>query len=224
MSVLDWSFVSLLAAALLFVVFGVLALGMFIRTNGKWRQVKRKRPPKNKKKRRRFIQMKRQLEKQRKSQLVWLVVFLLIGGLSGGGAAYTRYYQQNHLQAADSEVLVQSYYLLDELTTQLDTLEQGETPEKTRKNIMDLSGRLASYGTRKAYLGLTEDNQKLLNRHFTLLREFGTNLNSSSRKLETIENAEILAGYKSDLEKAKESQATVFKQFNVNEAALKQKQ
>lgn len=222
MSVLDWSFVSLFAAALLFLFFGLLFLFFWGRTRGKAKKLSQRRPPKNKKKRKRWKRAQQELNAQRSRQRNGWITFLLLALLAGGGSFYTRYYQQYHLQSEDSEAIVQSYYLLDELTTQLKELETGTTPQKNYKNIHELSGRLGSYGLRKAFEGLTEDNQKLLNRYFVLLRELGVNLNG--QKLEGLQNTETIQGYLTDIEKAQESQAKVFKQFKVNEAALKKNQ
>lgn len=223
MSVLDWSFVSLLAAALLFLFFGVLALILFFRTRGKWKQLQNKRPPKNKKKRKRLQRMRQRLENQKKRQRNRMIVFLSFSVVLSSGAFYTRYYQQNHLQGQDSEILVQSYYILEDLTEQLNELEKGETPEKSRKNINDLSGRLASYGTKKSSFGLTEENQKRLNRYFLSLRELGVNLSGQTSKTNVLPTVDAIQGYKADVEKAQSSQTEIFKHFNVNEAALKQK-
>ncbi|MBL1229135.1 hypothetical protein IW492_07795 [Enterococcus sp. BWB1-3] len=222
MSVLDWSFVSLLAAALLFLFFGLFFLFFWGRTRGRMKKLSGRRPPKNKKKRKRWKRQQKELRAQYSRQCTGWIVLLVLALLAGGGSFYTRYYQQYHLQAEDSEAIVQSYYLLEELVVQLQELEAGTTPQKSFKNIHELSGRLGSYGARKAYQGLTEDNQKLLNRYFVQLRELGVNLNG--QRVETLQATEAIQGYLTDIEKAEESQTKVFKQFKVNEAALKKNQ
>lgn len=222
MSVLDWSFVSLLAAAFLFLFFGLLFLLLFFLTGKNFRMMKRKRPPKNKKKRKRFLRQRRVLEQQWKRQRTWLIIFLILAGISGGGAFYSRYYQQNHLAAEETEALAKSYYLLEEVNNKLDNIKGGENPQKSIKTIQDLSSRLASYGARKPSISLSQDNQRLLKRHFVLLQELGVNLNAQT--IESLQSEETYAGYLSDIERIETSQSAVFKHFGVNEDALKQKQ
>ncbi|WP_086348864.1 hypothetical protein [Candidatus Enterococcus clewellii] len=222
MSVLDWSFVSLLAAAFLFLFFGLLFLLLFFLTGKNFRMMKRKRPPKNKKKRKRFIRHRQLIEKQWKRQRTWMLVFLLLAGISSGGALYSRYYQRNHLAAEETEALAKSYYLLEEVNNQLNNIKEGTNPQKSIKNIQDLSSRLASYGARKPILSLSEDNQRMLKRHFVLLQELGVNLNAQT--VESLQAEETYTGYLGDIERIQTSQSNVFKHFRVNESALKQKQ
>ena len=222
MSILDWSFVSLLAAAFLFLFFGFLFLLLFFSVGKNYQRMKRKRPPKNKKKRKRFLRERSRMESQWKRYRAGLLIFLLLAGLSGSGAFYSRYYQQNHLSAADADALSKSYYLLNEVSDQLTNIEKRNNPQKSIKNIQDLSSRLASYGARKPSLALSEENQKMLNRHFVLLQELGVNLNAQT--IESLQKKEVFTGYVSDIERMETSQSKVFKHFNVNEGALKQKQ
>lgn len=222
MSVLDWSFVLLLSSTLLFSLFGFLFFISSFRTGRKYKAVKKKRPPKNKKKRRQFLRLRKQLEKKRKKQLFRSVLLLLIAGLSLGTGLYSRYYQQNHLPSEDSEALVQSYYLLDEAQLQINNIAAGENPQKSIKNLQEITSRLASYGARRASLSLAEDGQNLLNRHFTLLRELGVNLNGQT--VDSLANQTTAESYLKDIEKVQESQSSVFKRFSVNEQALKKQQ
>ncbi|MBP1046523.1 hypothetical protein I6N96_09515 [Enterococcus sp. BWM-S5] len=222
MSVLDWSFVILLSAALLFFLLGILFFFSFLLASRKFKPVKKKRPPKNKKKRRQFLQLRKQLDKKRRSRRLWSILFLLIAAMSLGGGFYSRYYQQNNLGGDDSEALVQSYYLLEEAVLQINNVQAGENPQKSIKNLQEVTSRLASYGARKAAMSLSTDGQTLLNRHFTMLRELGVNLNGQT--VESLQNQGTSEGYLEDIEKVRESQSKVFKRFNVNEGALKKKQ
>ncbi|MGX7265615.1 hypothetical protein [Enterococcus crotali] len=220
MSMLDWSFVTLLSSALLFFLFALFSVVLSIMTRRKLRPLKR-RPPKNKRKRKQFMMKRRKFEKQVKRQQntgIFLIVLML---LSTGGAVYTRNYQMNNLNANDSESIVQSYYLLDEVELQLNNIKNDKNPQKSIKNLRELSLSLSSYGARRAYQGLTEEGQMLLNRHFVLLKELGTNL--SSQTVDTLGNKDTMAGYQKDVNKVKDSQKKVFKRFKVNEAALKTK-
>ncbi|MEI5990814.1 hypothetical protein A5881_002319 [Enterococcus termitis] len=159
--------------------------------------------------------------KKRKGQGLKTLLFLILTIIALGSGVYSRNYQQNHLQGEDSGALVQSYYLLEDAVIQINNVNTGENPQKSMKNIKEISSRLASYGARKSALTLKEDGQLLLNRHYTALRELGVNLNAQS--IETLENNETVETYLKDIKKVQESQKKVFKRFNVNEAALKQR-
>ncbi|MFD1901524.1 hypothetical protein GQR36_18670 [Enterococcus termitis] len=134
MSILDWSFVSLLSCALLFCIFGVVLLISFLRSRRKLKPLKRKRPPKNKKKRKQFIRMRNRLKKKAKRQLMTSIILLLLSVATISGALFSRNYQQNHLQGKNAEVIVQSYYLLDDLELQLQNLSK-EKVHKSRLKI-----------------------------------------------------------------------------------------
>lgn len=222
MSVLDWSFVILLSAALLFFLLGILFFFNFLLVSRKFKASKKKRPPKNKKKRRQFMILRKQLDKKRKSRRLWSILFLLFAVLSIGGGFYSRYYQQNNLGGDDSEALVQSYYLLEEAALQISNVQAGENPQKSIKNLQEVTSRLASYGARKAAMSLSPEGQTLLNRHFTMLRELGVNLHGQT--VESLQNQQVSETYLEDIDKVRASQSNVFKRFKVNEGALKKKQ
>lgn len=220
MGVLDWSFVSLLALSILFLFLTISFLGFFLVNNSKYKANKNKRI-KNKKKRRKFLSIQKKLQKKKNKQLIKSVVFFCISLTFLGGSYYTRNYQQNHLDGDDSQAILQSYFLLDELQTQLDNIQKNENPQKSIKNIKEISSRLASYGSRKASGLLQEDGQNLLNRHYQLLREIGVNLNNQT--LEMLEETSVNEAYINDIKKVNENQKKVFERFNINEKALKQK-
>ncbi|WP_025873487.1 hypothetical protein [Enterococcus crotali] len=220
MGILDWTFVLLISSALLFVLFAGFSFFLSVSTGKKARKFKRK-PPKNKQKRKKFLAKRRILEKQRRHQQNVGVLFIICMLLTGGSAFYSRYYQMTNLEAGDSEAIVQSYYLIDEIQGQLINLKNGTNPEKSIKNLREVSSRLASYGVRRPYQGLTEDGQKVLTRHFALMKNLGVNL--ASQSVESLTNPEIMESYVTDVNKIKESQKRVFEEFKVNESALKQK-
>lgn len=220
MSMLDWSFVTLLSSALLFFLFALFSVVLSIITSRKLRRFKR-RPPKDKRKRKQFIMKRRKVEKQVKRQRNSGITLFVLMLIATGSALYTRHYQMNNLHTKDSESIVQSYYLLDEVELQLNNIKNDENPQKSIKNLRELSLSLSSYGARRAYQGLTEDGQMLLNRHFVLLKELGTNL--SSQTVDSLGKADTMEGYQKDVKKVRDSQQEVFKRFKVNEAALKTK-
>ncbi|ALS02575.1 hypothetical protein ATZ33_14670 [Enterococcus silesiacus] len=220
MSILDWSFITLLSSALLFVLFAGLAFLLAFSTNKKLKRFRRK-PPKDKEKRKRFLSERNSLDKQKSRQRNWGFFCILMMLLTGCGAFYSRYYQMTNLEASDSEAIVQSYYLTDDIMVQLTNIQNDENSEKSIKNLRDVASRLASYGTKMAYPGLTEEGQKTLARHYALIKNLGVNL--SVQTTETLSDQQVMEGYVKDIEKVKESQAKVFKTFKVNESALKQK-
>jgi hypothetical protein len=222
MSVLDWSFVSLISVALLFMFFSLVLLFSSIRNTKKLKFYKKRRPPKNKKKRKRFIRAKRSLEQSMKKQLTWGIILFIFAGAALGGASYSRYYQQNHLQGKDSEAIVQGYYALQETAKQLENIKQNDNPQKSLKNLRQMAAKMTTYGYTKASSTLKEDGQVLLNRYFTRLKELGTNL--YSQKIESLQDEETYTNYMNDIKKSQETQAEVFKRFNINEDALKKKQ
>ncbi|MCA5013659.1 MULTISPECIES: hypothetical protein [unclassified Enterococcus] len=222
MSTLDWSFVALASGVLLFSFFGLVLLFSSLKNKKKYKMLRKKRPPKNKKKRKRFMAAKRRLESKLKKQFIWSIILLLFAGGSSFGAMYSRYYQQHRLNGKESEAIVQGYYLIDELSLQLENIKKNENPQKAIKNISNLSSKMVSFGFTKASMALKEDKQVLLNRYFNTMKQLGTNLHEQS--LETLQNEEALAGYVNDINKLEMSQKEVFKQFKINEAALKKKQ
>ncbi|MHC5228831.1 YccF domain-containing protein [Enterococcus sp. LJL99] len=220
MGVLDWSFVSFLALAILFLFLAISFLGFFLMTNAKYKANKNKRI-KNKKKRRKFLSFQKKLQKKKNKELVKSIIFLCISLTFLGGSYYTRTYQQNHLDGEDSQAILQSYFLLQELQSQLENIQKNENPQKSIKNIKEISSRLASYGSRKASGILQEDGQNLLNRHYQLLREIGVNLNNQT--LEMLQESSVNEAYVNDAKKVTENQKKVFERFKINEKALKKK-
>ncbi|MEI5990138.1 hypothetical protein A5881_001631 [Enterococcus termitis] len=222
MSTLDWSFVALASGVLLFSFFSLTLFFSSSRNRKKIKTFKKKRPPKNKKKRKRWIMHKKKLESKVKKQIAWSIVLFLFAAVAFSGAAYTRFYQQNRLNGKESESLVQVYYLLDEVSVQLEDIQKNKTPQKAIKNVGTLSGKLVSFGFTKASTTLKEEKQIILNRYFNAVKQLGTNLHAQS--LESLQNEEVFKGYLDDIKKIKISQKEVFKEFKINEAALEKKQ
>ncbi|MBO0470111.1 hypothetical protein JZO66_06115 [Enterococcus sp. DIV0242_7C1] len=222
MGTLDWSFVVLLSSAFLFTLFSLVLLLNVFKSKKRLKAIKRKRPPKNKKRRKRFFVAKRKLQVTLKKQIMWTIILIFMAGGTSAGAVYSRYYQQNKLNGKESESIVQSYYILTELTTQLENVNKNENPQKSIKNVRGLSNKLVSYGFITASVSLKEEKQHLLNRYFIGVKELGKNL--SEQSVETLQEKEAYQGYMNDIEKIKANQTEVFKEFKINEAALKKKQ
>lgn len=221
MTTFEWLLVLLVAGGFLFSIFCIFCFVRYLRTNQRYKNNQKKRPPKNKRKRWLFLQSLKQLEKQKRQQLVWSALYLLVAGCSFASSYFAYDYQQNHLQGEDSQAIVQSYYLLEDMQLQVENIQKGEAPQKSMNNIKEISSLLSSYGARRASLSLKEDAQQILNRYFVLLRELGTNLNSQS--VEQLSVQSVSDSYLGDIKKAQESQSQVFERFKVNEGALKKK-
>lgn len=220
MTILDWVFIGLLSTAILSGIFTLLNMLFFFRNKKELQKIKKQRIKNKRKRKKRTIRV-RVLEKKRRGQLRNAILLLLFTGIFVSSAFYSRYYQSTHLGERDSEAIVQGYYLLTMLDEQMSQINESDNPEKLRKNIYDLSARLASYGARTADPRLTEEGESKINRLYSNMKELGLNLTNQS--LEQLQQAEILEGYLADVEKTKQNQKLVFDYFKVNESALKQK-
>lgn len=219
MSVLDIVFVALLSSAILFLLFSFLMIILRISTGKRLKALPQKKI-KNKRKRKKVLKVKRQLEKKRKKQLTWFFLFLLLGLTTGGSAAYSRYYQLMNLTADDSAAIAKSYYLVDEIDKQLKSVGNGASPEKVKNSLRDLTAQLASTTVRKASGTLATDKQKLLSRYYSSAEKLSINISNLS--VEDLKKQEKRDEYLGDIEKVVEAQQKVFKEFKVNESALKQ--
>lgn len=220
MSMLDLAFIGLLSLGILLFLLGILFLFLNAASRRNLKKLKAKRP-KNKKKRKRWQRICRKTEQTKKRRLRNGILLIILSLLLGGSASYARYYQLTSLSSSNSAALAKSYYLIGEIEGQLESYNNGASIEKTTKNIRDLSQQLAGAGTETAYVGMAVDGQKLVNRHFNLVKNLGINLSAQAREI--LENQEEMTSYLSDIEKVKASQQKVFKKYQVNESALQQK-
>ncbi|MEI5994262.1 hypothetical protein [Candidatus Enterococcus mansonii] len=222
MGTLDWSFVVLLSSAFLFTLLGLVLLFSSLKNKKRLGKLRKKRPPKNKKKRKQFFRTQKNIQRKFKKQIVWMCLCLLMAGGTSMGAFYSRYYQQNKLNGEESESIVQSYYMLTELASQVEHINKNENPQKSIKNVRNLSGKMVSYGFVRASVTLKEEKQLLLNRYFNSMKQLGKNLNEQT--VESLQENEVYQGYMQDIEKLQTNQKEIFKEFKINEAALKKKQ
>ncbi|MBL1229469.1 hypothetical protein IW492_09520 [Enterococcus sp. BWB1-3] len=220
MSKLDMAFIGLLSLGILLLLLGIIFLVLSIVAGRKLEGLKKKRP-KNKKKRKKWQRICRKAEQYKKKRRRNGIFLLIMAVLLGGGASYTRYYQLTNLSTSNAAALAKIYYLIGEIDSQIESYNNGASIEKTEKNIRDLSQQLTSASVETAYMGLSVDGQKKLNRYFTSAKNLGINLNAQARVI--LENLEQMEMYQSDIEKIKENQQEIFKEYQVNEHALKQK-
>lgn len=221
MSVLEWVFVGSLSLAFLTFLLSIVCIILFFSVNSQLKKMKQKRP-KNKNKKKRWLKMRRQLDKKKKKYLGRTVMLLVITVLSVASGAYVRYYQMTNLTTEDGNTLIQSYFLTDEVEKSLVNLQNGADPEKTKKTLDDRTSLLASYGTNAGPSnGLSKEGQKLLVRYYARIRDFS--INTYSLSSEQLSDPETVSSYLDTLNQIKSIQKKIFKQFSVNEAALKQK-
>ncbi|WP_207695850.1 hypothetical protein DOK67_0001433 [Enterococcus sp. DIV0212c] len=220
MSILDMSFIAMLSSAILFFLFSLMAVFFRFSTNKQWKKLKGCRV-KNKSKRKKIIRMRKKLEKKRSRQLRVGILFFTLFLITVGGASYSRYYQLTNLTAEDAEAVAKAYYLVSEMEKQIKAIDNGASPEKTEKNLRDLSSQLASASLDQASRGMSVAGQKLLNRHLTMTRNLAVNISSQNQK--TLADPSVREIYLKDIEKISVSEKKIFKHFEVNESALQQK-
>ncbi|OJG91519.1 hypothetical protein RV15_GL000605 [Enterococcus silesiacus] len=180
----------------------------------------RKRP-KTKQKRRGLKKKKYRLQKQKRIFLSWLLFLAIFGIVTISGAVYARYYQSTNLTAEDSNMIVQSYFVTEEVNTNLKDIESGGSIDKIQPKLREVSSLLVSYGNRNLAQGMTEEGTSLLIRYKAMMKEIGTNIYALSS--EDLTNAQLNSNYQKDLEKLTQSRKKVFDYFKINELALKQK-
>lgn len=220
MSILDWTFIALLSFAILFLLFGILSLVFGIQTRKKYTALKRKKV-KNKRKRKKLKKVISRTKKIMQKHFRRVFILFLLALTAGGSAAYSRYYQETSLEKEDANFIVQSYFLTEEVSKQLAIAENGASVETIHETIRDLSSRLVTYGNKQAYVGLSSDRQKKLNRYYTKVRELGANLSNVNRQ--KIGDKEYIKTYQRTVKQLQTTQKEIFKLFSVNVEALKQK-
>ncbi|MFD1901886.1 hypothetical protein GQR36_21120 [Enterococcus termitis] len=119
---------------------------------------------------------------KKKRQLVWAILCFVLFFVTAGGAGYSRYYQLTNLTAEDAEAVAKTYYLVGEMKKQVTAVDNGASPEKTVKNLRDLSAQLASASVKPASQGMSVEGQKLLNRHLSLTRQLAVNISNQNQE------------------------------------------
>lgn len=217
MEILDWLFIGLLSLAILCFVFTVIYFVLRTMTTKKLKQVEHRRP-KKKEKRKKWARHCRMLAKKAKKELKKALILLSIGLLALAGAFYSQYYQATNLGKKDSAALVQGYYLVTEISEQVQKAPTTDNPQKVQATLRNLSARLASYGARSADRRLSEEGQAMLNRLYKNMKELGLNMNNQS--IDSLKNPDTYASYLTDIEKTEANQKKVFQHFHIDEKSL----
>ncbi|MBO0474479.1 hypothetical protein IGL98_003124 [Enterococcus sp. DIV0840] len=220
MTILDWLFIGCCSAFLIAFAIGLFSFALSFVTTKKFNELKRKRP-KNKQKRKRWQRKRQQLKKKKTAQIKRGIIFIVLSILFLSGGLYARYYQLTNLSKTDGNIIVQSYFVTEEVNKTLTSLQNGSDVGESKQKLMELTSLLASYGSATPSNGLSKEGQQLLKRYYVQLREYGSNTYSLSE--EQLNNQETVLTYINDLKRVEQTQKKVFKEFSVNEAALKQK-
>lgn len=220
MIILDWLFIICSSTFLITFLISIFSCFQLFMTKKEFDELKQKRP-KNTQKKKRWLKKRRLLNKKKSMQFKRSVILFVVSGILLGSGLYARYYQLTNLSSTDGTIIVQSYFLTDEMKKQLNNLQNGEDTEKTKEKLMELSSLLASYGSSTPSNSLSQEGQKLLNRYYVQLRDYGTNMYSLT--VEQLNNQETVSSYIENLKQIKQTQKKVFTQFGVDESALKQK-
>ncbi|MGM0219441.1 YccF domain-containing protein [Enterococcus sp. AZ126] len=220
MTILDWLFIGCCSAFLIAFVIALFSFALSFATAKDFNELKKRRP-KNKQKRKRWQRNRQQLKKKKNAQVKRGIIFIVLSILFLSGGLYARYYQLTNLSKTDGNIIVQSYFVTDEVNKTLTSLQNGSDVGESKQKLMELTSLLASYGSSTPSNGLSKEGQTLLNRYYVQLREYGSNTYSLSE--EQLNNQETVSTYINDLKRIEQTQKKVFKEFNVNETALKQK-
>lgn len=165
--------------------------------------------------------MRRQLERKKITYVKRGIILVVLSALSISGGMYARYYQMTNLSSADSNIIVQSYFITDEVEKSLISLQSGADLGKTREKLLELASLLASYGSSTPENGLSKEGQQVMTRYYVQLRDYGVNIYSLTE--EQLSQEDKVTMYIEDLKRIKKTQKKLFEQFSINEAALKQK-
>lgn len=220
MSIIDWLFIAFISISILCGVFGVVSLIRAVGSNRELKKLQEMSPPKLKKKKRLWMRKIKLLMITRKKQQKTALFLFLLGLLLVAGGFGGRYYQSTALSKEDTASIVTGYYLTTEIEKQLALVE--EDPSRARTNITELSGRMASFGVKRADGRINVEGQRLLNRYYKQMKEFGLNVTGQMEPLMTDE--EVRASYETDLKTILETQKKVTKYFNLKEDALSKRE
>lgn len=218
MSVLDWLIIGCLSITILSSIFALFFLYSYVTLRKKNNKIAQKRP-KNKQKRRKWKRQLRLLAKRKKSTLIKIIIFLVLLFSSLGGALYCRYYQSINLGTEDQEIISQTYFILDEVSTELKNIQNGSNVDKTQEKLKDMLSVLVSYTSRTPSTSLSIEGQQQLRYYYTRTREFGTNLYGQTS--EQLSDKTKVAAFQSDISELEKKQAEIFKEFHINKESIR---
>lgn len=174
---------------------------------------------KSKNKRKKIKKEIRSISKSRKKIGFMCLVSLFLTICLGAGTAYVSYYQSVNLSVADQKAVVKGYYLLTDLSQQLENIKSGELEEHDSiSNTQMLGSSMASFNHLKASTTNKIDGQVKLNRYYTSLKELGVNTIAKSQNF--YDNPKLIDEFLMDVDKTINHQKEVFDYYKVDEAKL----
>ncbi|MGM0125939.1 hypothetical protein IGI37_003340 [Enterococcus sp. AZ194] len=213
MSIIDWLFIACISISILSGVFGVVMFIQSFRTSSQLKQLKEMTPPKLKKKKRLWMRKIKLLTLTVKKQRKRTLLSFLIGIILVAGGFYGRNYQATTISKEDSAAYVTGNFLTTEMQGQLALIT--EDPGRARTNITELSGRMASFGIKRADGRLNIEGQRILNRYYKQMKEFGLNIAGQMEQVLTEE--EVRTNYENDLATIIETQKKVAEFYELKE-------
>lgn len=177
--------------------------------------------PKNRKKKKRW---KKELnfEENKKSKKLRVFLFSFLGTLLvGGGTAYAKYYQATVISDQDTDNIVYSYYLLEQIEDQIKNIDKSND-KKTSDNIHNLAVSISSFASKKGSDRSKKDAQILLNQYYARVGQFGVNISSQDFD-ELKKDKEKQADYLDDIKNVKKTQKKVIQYYKIDESSLKEK-
>lgn len=217
MEILDWLFVGLLSAAILFVLLAILFFVIWIKNSGKLKKNRKRRPSKRNKKK--WMRLNARFKKRAQKARNRFVLILVLAGVFFAGGFYIRYYQSTNLDVKDQEALVQGYFIIDELEQRIEAISDTDNPQKDLATIYDLSARLANYGARVPNSRLSKEGKVIMSQLFDRMKRLGLNLSGIS--LKQLQEEEIRNSYIEDISKVQGSQEKAFEFYRIKESSLK---
>lgn len=177
--------------------------------------------PKDRKKRRRWKKEVHYLESN-KSKKLRNGLFALLGALIiGGGSGYTKYYQATTVSDGDTDNIVYSYYLLNQIEQQIKDIDKNDD-KKAYANVHTLAVSLSSFASKKGSDRSVKEAQVLLNQYYARVGQFGINL-SSQNITELKKDKEKQKDYLADIDRVKQTQKKVITYYKIDESSLKEK-
>lgn len=218
---LDWVIIGAISLGIICLILMIATFAAAFQAGSQLKELGAKPKAKSSKKKWRRQRSRYEKAKQRhlKTGLALLVVTLVVSGIGG----YAKYYQMTNMTAADTENIVTGYYLIDQMTEQLTTIEGNDNEEKVNANIHALAVRMASFASKKGSDRGTKESQLLLNRYYARMGQVGINLASQKASI-LIEDKALLESYLQDLKRVEESQNKVLSFYKIDEKSLSQKQ
>lgn len=218
MSGLDWLIIISISSAVLLFILVLYILLSFIQLTKKWKVLSKKRV-KNKKKRRQLKRILTSISKKRMKKIIQISICLVFSIISLSVGLYGRYYQSLHLNADDKEVISQSYFVLEEVKTELSNIKTGSDVDKSQQKLKDMLSMLVSYTSRQPSTALSVEGQQLLRNYYKKATELGTNLYGQTPA--QLNDKKRIDGFLTDISSLQKKQKEIFETFGINSNSVK---